>query len=323
MPPRPFFKRPLVIALLVGAIFALISGIIFLTLLFQPSSEFPAGDIVIVPEGTSVRGATFILEQKGAVAFPELLTLLVRVSGDGIRAGAYLLEVPEGALSLALRLVRGDFGLAPSRLTFPEGITVREMAGICERLLIGCSAEEFITAGEGKEGHLFPETYFFLPGTSASRVVEAMSAEFDKRTAALRAQAATSNRSFDDIVIMASILEGEASTTKHRLEVAGVLWKRLSIDMPLQVDAAFRYINGKGSAELTHDDLAIDSPYNTYVHKGLPPGAINNPGLDSLTAALTSTSSQYLYYLTGDDGRFYFAKTYAEHLRNKARYLKD
>jgi UPF0755 protein len=322
MPRIPFFRRPLVLLILAMVALLSVGAFASYALLTWAPEEFPKGAIVTVPEGTSVRGAALLLEQQHAIYSSTVFTLLVRAAGDGIRAGAYLLEQPQGPYALALRLVQGDFGLAPMKLTFPEGITLKEMARICERNLIGCSEESFLEAAKGQEGYLFPETYFFLPGTSAARVVEAMRAEFDKRTAALRTQAAALGKPFDQIVVMASILEGEASTTRHRQEVAGVLWKRLSIDMPLQVDAAFAYIIGKTTFDLTREDLAIDSPYNTYVNKGLPPTAINNPGIDALAAALTPTTSPYLFYLTGTNGVFYYARTYAEHLKNKARYLK-
>ncbi|HYF10344.1 MAG TPA: endolytic transglycosylase MltG [Candidatus Paceibacterota bacterium] len=321
MPSTPF-RRFLVIALLAGLVLFALGALCISLLLWRAPSSFPEGEIVTVPEGTSVRGAALLFEQKDAVYSAEILTLLIRAAGDGIRAGAYLLEEPQGALPLALRLVHGDFWLAPVKLTFPEGITLRDMARICARDLLGCSAEEFLEAAEGKEGYLFPETYFFLPGTSATRVVEALRAEFGKRTFALRAQAGNAGRSFEDVVVMASLLEGEASSTKHREAVAGILWKRLSIDMPLQVDAAFAYVNGKTTFDLTKEDLAIDSPYNTYINKGLPPTAISNPGLDALSAAIKATSSPYLYYLTGNDGVFYFARTYEEHLKNKEKYLR-
>lgn len=317
-----FFRRPLVFALIGLGFLIGLSASLYVIFLSRPPEDYPLGIIVTVPEGTSVRGAALLLEQKHAIRSSELLTLYLRLEGDGIQAGAYLLEEPQGAFKLAKRLVLGEFGLAPAKLTFPEGITVKEMAAICAKGLIGCSSEEFLTKAAGQEGRLFPETYFFLPGTSATRVVEAMRTEFDKRTASLRAQAATLGKSFDDILIMASLLEGEATTTVHRQEVAGILWKRLSINMPLQVDATFQYINGKSSSELTVEDLATDSPYNTYRYRGLPPTPINNPSLDALSAALTPTTSPYLYYLTGSNGVFYYARTYAEHLRNKARYLK-
>lgn len=129
------------------------------------------------------------------------------------------------------------------------------------------------------------------------------------------------NRKISDVIIMASILEGEA-LPKDRQVVAGILWKRLSIGMPLQVDATFRYINGKGTYDLTADDLKIDSPYNTYIHKGLPPGPISNPGIDAISASLNPIPTKYLYYLTEKDGTIHYAKTFTEHIANKNKYLK-
>jgi UPF0755 protein len=103
--------------------------------------------------------------------------------------------------------------------------------------------------------------------------------------------------------------------------IAGILLNRLEKDMPLQVDATINYI--KGVADRVYfSDLEIDSPYNTYQKKGLPPGPISSPGLESLEAAISPTSSKYIYYLTGTDGTFHYAKTFEEHVRNKEKYLR-
>jgi UPF0755 protein len=104
--------------------------------------------------------------------------------------------------------------------------------------------------------------------------------------------------------------------------IAGILWKRIEMGMPLQVDATLEYERGLGSAELTLDDLRTDTPYNTYTRKGLPPTPIANPGSVALSAALNPTASPYLFYLTGDDGTFHYAKDFEEHKRNKERYIR-
>src|SRR3989338_8316927 len=121
---------------------------------------------------------------------------------------------------------------------------------------------------------------------------------------------------------MASLLEEEVKSTEDRKLVAGILWKRLSLNMGLNVDAALTYVLGKTSHELTQEDLKYDSPYNTYRYRGLPPGPISNSGLDAILAALRPTSSQYLYYLTDKDGSVHYAKNLEEHKINKFRYLK-
>ena len=120
---------------------------------------------------------------------------------------------------------------------------------------------------------------------------------------------------------MASLLEEEARTTRSRQIISGILWKRIERGMRLQVDAVFPYILGKNTFELTLDDLAVDSPYNTYRYAGLPLGPISNPGLDSLRAALHPVQTPYLYYLSDKNGVFHWSRTYEEHLKKKKLYL--
>jgi UPF0755 protein len=120
---------------------------------------------------------------------------------------------------------------------------------------------------------------------------------------------------------MASIIEKEARTMEARQIIAGILWKRISIGMPLQVDVSFKYINGKVTEDLTLADLKIDSPYNSYLYKGLPPTPIANPGLDSIKATIKPIKTDYLYFLSDKNGGMHYAKDYAEHLHNKELYL--
>ena len=130
-----------------------------------------------------------------------------------------------------------------------------------------------------------------------------------------------SGKTLREVVIMASLLEKEAAKTEDRRMVAGILWKRISIGMPLQVDAVFPYIIGKNTFDLTRADLKVDSPYNTYKYKGLPVGPIANPGLDSMVAAMTPVKSNYIFYLTDMQSKFHFSVTYAQHLANQKKYL--
>ena len=120
---------------------------------------------------------------------------------------------------------------------------------------------------------------------------------------------------------MASLIEKEADTAEDRRIVSGILWNRIDADMPLQVDAVFGYILDRSGYAPTGSDLEIDSPYNTYENRGLPPGPIANPGLDALTAALHPAATEYFYYLTGRDGLMYYAETFEEHKRNRELYL--
>jgi UPF0755 protein len=180
--------------------------------------------------------------------------------------------------------------------------------------------EEFLNLAKGREGYLFPDTYFVSGSVNPSEIIQMMENNFTKKITSVPG-IATSTHTLKDIITMASILEGEA-LPKDRAVVAGILWKRLGMGMPLQVDSTFSYVNGKNTYELTLDDLKIDSPYNTYEHKGLPPGPISNPGLDAIISALTPTKTKYLYFLTEKDGTIHYAKTFEEHKRNKELYLK-
>ena len=121
---------------------------------------------------------------------------------------------------------------------------------------------------------------------------------------------------------MASILEEEARSFEDKQIVAGILWKRLDNDMALQVDAPFVYLLGKGSADLTLDDLKTDSPYNTYLYRGLTPTPISNPGLESLRAAVEPIASEHLFYLSDADGVMHYAEDFEQHKRNKELYLR-
>lgn len=122
---------------------------------------------------------------------------------------------------------------------------------------------------------------------------------------------------------MASIIQGEAfDGSVEKQIISGILWKRIDKKMLLQVDSTLKYINGKTSAQLTIKDLAEDNPYNTYIHLGLPPTPIGNPGVDAIKAALTPIPSAYFFYLHDSDGKIHYAVTFADHKKNISLYLK-
>ncbi|MFA6585139.1 MAG: endolytic transglycosylase MltG [Candidatus Paceibacterota bacterium] len=188
----------------------------------------------------------------------------------------------------------------PIRVTFVEGITVQKAAEQVASMFPAISAGEFISAGGSSEGYLFPDTYFFSSSTDATTIVKKMRDNFDTRIASLSGEILASGHSLSDIVNMAAIIEKEARTNEDRHIVAGILWKRLALGMPLQVDAA----------------------PDTYTHTGFPPAPICNPGLDALETVLNPTKTDFLYYLTGKDGLMHYAKTYAVHQTNIRKYLR-
>jgi UPF0755 protein len=184
-------------------------------------------------------------------------------------------------------------------------------------------AEAFYELAAEKEGRLFPDTYFISPGEDPAVVLRRMEENFNAQVtqAGVALAVAAFGEPFEDIVIMASLLEKEANNSRDRRLIAGILWSRIKNEMPLQVDAIFPYIIGKNSFTITKEELETDSPYNTYTNKGLPPGAITNPGLEAIVDAVTPIDTDYVYYLSDREGTMHYSVTYEQHLRNKRKYI--
>ncbi len=290
---------------------------------FSPPDDFPAGSIVSVAEGASVPDVAAQLANAHIIKHPQLLRAVLRITGESahVQAGAYLFNTPEDLFIVAYRLATGSYGLPPVRLTFPEGETTRDAAARVADAFSNIAASDFLSKAQPYEGYLFPDTYLFPPSADVESIVSAMRSNFNTKIAPLLDGIHASGRSLSDTVILASLVEKEARTTANRRIVAGILENRLTLGMPLQVDAVFGYIFGRDTYSPSYADLKVNSPYNTYTHKGLPPGPIDNPGLDSLDAVVNPTKTGYLYYLTGKDGQMHYATTYAQHLANQAKYL--
>jgi peptidoglycan lytic transglycosylase G len=291
----------------------------------QAPDAFPVDQLVSVPEGESVQAIGKDLESQGVIRSPLMFRALMVVFGRerGARAGDYLFKQPLSVWSVARAIASGSFGLEPIRIRIPEGATTKQMASIYSKELQRFDSDRFLAEAKPLEGYLFPDTYFFLPNSTESNVIQAMHQNFEDHIATIQNEFASSTHPESDIIIMASILEKEAFNTEDRRMISGVLWNRLSKGMALQVDATFLYTLGKGSFDLTMKDLTTDSPYNTYTNKGLPPTPIGSPSMDSIEAALHPIQSDYLFYLADRTGVTHYAKTYAEHLLNRKLYLSE
>lgn len=309
--------RTVVIMLVAGAV----AGHAYLAYI-RPPESFPVGALVTIPEGSTLAQAAQALGVQGVVRSSSALVVLMRVTGHerDVHAGDYLFKQPEDLFTIARAISIGAFGLESVRIRIPEGAMVRDMARIYDSVLLRFDPERFAALATPYEGYLFPDTYYFLPNAREDAIVAAMRDVFSERVAEDPGLASTT-RSFADVVTMASLVEREAKNPADRRMIAGVLWNRIDRGMLLQVDAAFRYTNGKGTFDLTLADLRENSPYNTYVKKGLPPTPIGSPSLDSLDAAAHPTPNSYLFYLADKDGITHYSKTYAEHLKLKKKYL--
>lgn len=305
----------------VGLVFLLVVTVI---VLFLPPRMFPVGNVVSVERGATLSSISKQFKEKHLVNSATLLRFLVSMMGSdrSIEAGDYVFDKPQGLLSVATRLSRADHGVGISKITIPEGLNSKEISIILSNKLANFNSIEFIKESTLKEGYLFPDTYFFGVNSTSSEVIARMEENFNVKTAKLQLESKKREKLFKDIVIMASILEKEVKTSESRTLVSGILWKRISIGMPLQVDATLGFITGRGSIDLTTTDLNIDSPYNTYRFKGLPKGPIGNPGVEAIEAAMNPKASPYLYYLSDKEGNIHYAETFEEHKANKAKYIR-
>lgn len=304
---------------------ALALAIVVFSYIFSAPLAFPENTVFEVKSGESLNKVSANLGEKKIIKFPKLFRLAVYATGGQkkIKAGAYLFEDREWMFSVMARLTKGDGGFPLARVLIPEGLTVSEMSEVFSaRLGEAFNAHTFREIAKSREGYLFPDTYHFSKNISAEEVVNFMNRNFQRKTADLEADLKRFGKPLSDVMIMASIVEEEAQTSDDRRKVAGILWKRLEIGMPLQVDAVFGYVLGKASLELTTDDLKKDSPYNTYTRLGLPPTPISNPGLESILASLNPTETKYFYYLSDKTGKIHYAVTHDEHVANKEKYLR-
>jgi UPF0755 protein len=311
-------RRTIIILLAAGAL-ALYAWLAVI----QPPENFPIDQLVSVPQGESLSQIAQTLKDDGVIRSPLAFHILMSLFGTSrtAQAGDYIFKEPRDIFSVARAMSVGAFGLEPVRIRVPEGASVKEMAVIYGTKLERFNQANFLAQALPQEGYLFPDTYFFLPNATEGTVIQTMRQNFDNKIAGIEPEIASSTHSLNDIVVMASIIEREAYNTTDRKLISGVLWNRIKLGMPLQVDATFAYTIGKGTFQLTMKDLMTPSPYNTYLNKGLPPSAIGNPSLDSLTAAVEPTPNNYLYFLADKHGITHFCKTFTCQLANKARYF--
>ncbi len=314
----------------VGAVFA---GMTLRGRLYDPYQGYAGAEqFVVIAPGTGTAAIRRRLVDAGIirdeVAFRAALWWTGRARD--LQAGEYRFDRPLAAVDVVERIARGD--VYTRRITFPEGLTIQEMAGIYESRGFGAAAD-FIEAATNPsriqaldaqavdlEGYLFPETYALPRAVPASRLIVMMVDRFlATYTDQWRRAAEEQGLTMRQVVTLASLIEEETGQSEERPIVAAVYRNRLRIGMRLQADPTVVYAlreAGTYTGNIRRDDLALDSPYNTYRYAGLPPGPIAAPGAASLEAALTPAQVGYLYFVSRNDGTHAFARTLAEHNRN-------
>ncbi len=287
---------------------------------------------VLIAPGSDFDSIVASLVRSGVTRHPWLLRALARVRGASaeIRAGRYRFQAHLDTAALLDRLLAG--GRNSIRVTIPEGFTDRQIAQRLARHGLGDATtlerafkdDTAVIDGvriTGLEGFLFPDTYL-IPIAATPEAIEAqMLARFRQELPADALERAKRlHVSLVGAITIASMIEREAKIDRDRPLIASVIYNRLRLGMPLQIDATIEYALPHHRSSLTYADLRVRSPYNTYLHSGLPPGPIANPGGASIEAAFHPAKTDFLYYVAKGDGSHVFAATLAEQTANIARY---
>ncbi|HCF50254.1 MAG TPA: endolytic transglycosylase MltG [Syntrophomonas sp.] len=291
-----------------------------------------------IPPASNAAGIAALLKSQDLIRNEDFFLAYCRQQGldNQLKAGHYRFSRSQGLAEIASAIAEGR--VVKLSLTIPEGYTVDQIG----ELLVGrgiCSPEEwkqvagddydfsFLKAQRSSavkhplEGFLFPDTYTIEESTSAKEIVKIMLTRFetvwnDQFAGLAQAQ----NRNMMEVVTTASLIEEEAGIASERAQIAGVIKNRLDMDMLLQIDATVLYCLGTNKPVVTYADLQVNSPYNTYLYPGLPPGPIACPGQASIQAALAPENHHYLYYVARGDGSHEFTATFGEHLAAQRRY---
>jgi UPF0755 protein len=291
------------------------------------------GAIVSVAPGERFRVTTERLEAAGVIRQGWVLRWWARWQGVDhlIRSGDYRFEAPLSPLQV-LAVLRSPTA-SWHRVTIPEGSTLSQVAALLADAGFG-GADQFLclardirllahldVPASGLEGYLFPDTYAFAWSTPSEQILTAMVERFREQTVALERQRREVGMSEQDMVVLASLIEKETGAADERAVVSAVFHNRLQLGMPLQSDPTAVYgreVIGAPSAA----DLAVESPYNTYLRHGLPIGPICNPGRAALEAAIAPAKVPYLYFVARNDGTHAFSRTIEEHNRNVAHFQR-
>jgi UPF0755 protein len=308
--------------LIIGAVI-LIAVVAFV---LCPRSFHAASTHVAIPSGSGAAEVGHILQRAGVVRWGPAFRWYATLTGNArtLKAGEYLLCSCSSVPELVRTIASGEALSTDIEVTIPEGMNIWEvddtLAG-AKLVLPGLFARYFFE----KEGMLYPETYRFASGSSLADIEARMQTTYVKHA---------TNVTRDQLIV-ASMLEKEAKTKDDMAIVSGIIQKRLQLQMPLQIDATVAYgwclrrwlpMSSSRNCDVTQAPIAteikVDGAYNTYARKGLPAGPISNPGENALWAAAHPKTTDYLYYLSTRDGsKIIYAKTLAEHLKNRSKYL--
>jgi len=301
----------------------------------QPVDPAGPGQIFTVERGSALGQVTLRLERAGLVRSAEAAEWLARLSGRAsrLKAGEYELSPGMSSREILERIASGQ--VVTHELVLPEGVRAAEIAERLEELGLA-EAEAFMAAvkdpdlarrlgveGRSLEGYLYPETYRFPRSLPPEEIARAMVEQFKQVWREIEPLAGIRKMSMIEVVTLASIIEKETGAAYERPLIASVFLNRLDRGMRLETDPAVIYGIEDFDGNLTREHLRdASNPYNTYRHPGLPPGPIANPGADSLRAVVEPAQSDFLYFVSMNDGTHKFSRSYREHVNAVNRYQK-
>lgn len=334
-------KKALVVLIIILLILIAISS--FLSALNKPKDRKDNTYVVVkIEEGSSTEDIANALFKKGVISSVTKYKILSKIwHYDGkYKAGSFSVSPSMRSSDIAETIIKGV--ASTKTFTIPEGYTIEQTADKLDKEDI-VKKETFLEAAKSNdfrkfnflknaqsgdnhlEGYLFPDTYAVDLDADENQIITTMLNQFDKVfSKKYRKRAKELNYTENDIIIIASLIERESQVDEDRTKISSVIYNRIKSGMPLQIDATIQYALGKPKESLSINDTKLDSPFNTYINKGLPPGPICSPGKESIKAALYPAETDYLYYVVSEklDGTHNFSKDYTQFLKDKDAYSK-
>ncbi|MDD5772457.1 MAG: endolytic transglycosylase MltG [bacterium] len=276
--------------------------------------------IITIPQSVSAREIIKILKSNRIIRNEFITRVFLKITGwdSSLLAGEYEFFSPLSTKEVLKKVHLGE--IKGIRITIPEGYTNVEIAELLASLKL-VDKEKFVALSNKEEGFLFPDTYYFYKGISEQKIIDLMREQFNNIILPLAARKDKEiNLDLRECVILASIVEKEANN--DRKMVASVFLNRLRKKIKLESCVTVMYAIGRHKNSLYNNDLRIDSPYNTYLHYGLPPGPIGNPGRSALESVFNPAKSDFLFFVSRLDGTHEFSRTLQEHVTAKNKYKK-